>query len=91
MANVQKQPEELQLETTNTPEVHSTLAKKLQLDGDLALEVLQTQGIDYTPEEERRVRWRIDLRLVPLMLLVNGIQFVDKMVMLSVYSTEGRA
>jgi hypothetical protein len=55
------------------------LAEKLQ-DGDEALEILQNQYLEYTPEEEKKLRWKIDLRLVSVMLIVNGIQFVDKLV-----------
>lgn len=55
------------------------LAEKLQ-GGDEALEILQTEFVEYSPEEERSLRWKIDLRLVTIMLIVNGIQFVDKLV-----------
>ncbi|KAJ5683269.1 hypothetical protein N7462_006434 [Penicillium macrosclerotiorum] len=54
------------------------LSDKLQ-DGDQALEILQGELIEYTPEEERKLRWKIDYRLVTIMLIVNGIQFVDKL------------
>ncbi|KAJ6000335.1 hypothetical protein N7481_000744 [Penicillium waksmanii] len=54
------------------------LAEKLQ-GGDEALEILQTQFVEYSPGEERSLRWKIDLRLVTIMLIVNGIQFVDKL------------
>lgn len=49
-------------------------------DGDLALEVLHTRFEPYTKEEEKRVLRKIDIRLALLMLLINGIQFVDKLV-----------
>lgn len=49
-------------------------------DGDMALKVLHTHFEPYTPEEEKRVLRKIDLRLASLMLFVNGIQFVDKLV-----------
>lgn len=55
------------------------LAEKLH-GGDEALEILQTEFVEYSPEEERSLRWKIDLRLVTIMLIVNGIQFVDKLV-----------
>lgn len=57
----------------------AVLADKLQ-DGDEALQILQAEFVEYTAEEERRLRWKIDLRLVTVMLIVNGIQFVDKLV-----------
>lgn len=55
------------------------LAEKIH-DGDDALKILHTHYEPYTKEEELAVKRKIDRRLVPLMLLVNGIQFVDKMV-----------
>jgi hypothetical protein len=71
-------PEALEMENVPAPQP-VFLAEKLQ-GGDEALEILQTQFVEYTPEEERKLRWKIDLRLVTIMLLVNGIQFVDKLV-----------
>lgn len=53
------------------------LSEKI-VDGDIALTILQTHFDPFTPEEEKRVRRKIDFRMVPLMLLVNGIQYVDK-------------
>ncbi|KAF3389439.1 hypothetical protein F1880_003412 [Penicillium rolfsii] len=67
------------IEMENPPTTRpAVLADKLQ-DGDEALHILQTEFVEYTPEEERRLRWKIDLRLVSVMLIVNGIQFVDKL------------
>lgn len=71
-------PEAIEMENAPAPQPRY-LAEKLQ-GGDEALEILQTQFVDYTPEEERSLRWKIDLRLVTIMLIVNGIQFVDKLV-----------
>jgi hypothetical protein len=51
-------------------------------DGDLALKVLHTHFEPYTKDEEKRLLRKIDYRLALLMLLVNGIQFVDKLVSL---------
>lgn len=48
------------------------------VDGDVALTILQTHFAPFTPEEEKRVKRKIDLRMIILMLLVNGIQYVDK-------------
>jgi ACS family allantoate permease-like MFS transporter len=48
------------------------------VDGDVALTILQTHFDPFTPEEEKRVRRKIDLRMIILMLLVNGLQYVDK-------------
>ena len=49
-------------------------------DGDVALKVLHTHFEPYTKDEERRVLRKIDFRLASLMLIVNGLQFVDKLV-----------
>jgi hypothetical protein len=48
------------------------------VDGDEALKVLQDHFEPFTPEESNRVRWKIDRHLVAVMLVINGIQFVDK-------------
>jgi hypothetical protein len=51
-------------------------------DGDDALQILHAEFEPYTKEEEKRVLRKIDFRLVILMLIINGIQFVDKTVFL---------
>ncbi|KAJ5368641.1 uncharacterized protein N7496_008401 [Penicillium cataractarum] len=67
------------IEMENPPMTRpAVLAEKLP-DGDEALQILQTEFVEYSAEEERRLRWKIDLRLVSVMLIVNGIQFVDKL------------
>jgi MFS transporter, ACS family, allantoate permease len=59
-----------------------TLSEKIQ-DGDDALKILHAEFEPYTKEEERRVLRKIDLRLCILMLIINGLQFVDKTVLSS--------
>lgn len=54
-------------------------------NGDDALKILHTHYEPYTKEEEKRVLRKIDLRLIILMLLVNGLQFVDKNVRLTLF------
>jgi hypothetical protein len=49
-------------------------------DGDDALKILHSHYEPYTKAEEKRVLRKIDLRLVILMFIVNGTQFVDKLV-----------
>lgn len=49
-------------------------------NGDEALAFIVDHHEAFTPDEEKRVRRKIDIRLVPIMLVVNGIQFVDKLV-----------
>jgi hypothetical protein len=49
-------------------------------DGDDALKILHSHYEPYTKAEEKRVLRKIDFRLVVLMFIVNGTQFVDKLV-----------
>jgi len=49
-------------------------------DGDDALKVLHSHFEPYTKAEEKKVLRKIDLRLILLMFIVNGTQFVDKLV-----------
>jgi hypothetical protein len=35
-------------------------------------------GVQFTPEQERKYLWRVDLRLMPLLFLTWGLQYVDK-------------
>ena len=53
-------------------------------DGDDALKILHTHYEPYTKEEEKRVLRKIDFRLIILMFIVNGTQFVDKLVISSI-------
>lgn len=48
--------------------------EKVNVDNaDLALEALHALGtFEYTPEEERAVVWKIDMRLMPIMALTFG-------------------
>lgn len=55
------------------------------VDGDDALRILNTHYEPFTPEEEYKVRRKIDWRMCSLMLLINGIQFIDKNVGCLVY------
>jgi hypothetical protein len=61
--------------------LYSTNITKVQ-DGDDALKFLQDHSQPYTRDEEKRVMRKVDLWMVSLMLVVNGIQFVDKNVRL---------
>jgi ACS family allantoate permease-like MFS transporter len=47
-------------------------------DGDDALKILNSHYEAFTPEEERKVLRKIDWRMCSLMLLINGMQFIDK-------------
>jgi hypothetical protein len=47
-------------------------------DGDDALKILYGEFEPYTKEEEKRVLRKIDIRMIIVMLIINGLQFVDK-------------
>jgi hypothetical protein len=66
----------IELERAETPyEIH--LDHKVQ-DGDEALKILHGEYEPYTQEEEKRVLRKIDFRLIIVMLIINGLQFIDK-------------
>jgi hypothetical protein len=68
-----------ELESPQAWQSQTPLSEKKHIDdGDEALKILLTHYEPYTKEEERRVLRKIDLRLIVVMLLVNGLQFVDK-------------
>jgi hypothetical protein len=68
-----------ELESPRTSQGQTTFSEKNHIeDGDEALKILHTHYEPYTKEEERRVLRKIDLRLIVVMLVVNGLQFVDK-------------
>ena len=69
----------IELETVATTQIEAQYLQKVQ-DGDEALKILHEEFELYTEDEEKRVRRKIDVRLVLLMLIVNGLQFVDKSV-----------
>lgn len=56
-------------------------------DGDDALKILHTHFEPYDKKEERAVVRKIDRRLIPIMLIVNGLQFLDKNVRLYLMRT----
>jgi hypothetical protein len=66
----------VELERANTPySIH--LDQKVH-DGDEALKILHGEYEPYTKEEEKRVLRKIDLRMTIVMLIINGLQFIDK-------------
>jgi hypothetical protein len=66
----------IELERADTPyDIH--LDHKVQ-DGDEALKILYGEYEPYTKEEEKRVLRKIDFRLIIVMLIINGLQFIDK-------------
>ncbi|PMD21449.1 MFS general substrate transporter [Hyaloscypha hepaticicola] len=69
-------PLDIEAVTTHHSEIHHLNEKVF--DGDEALAVLHTHYEPYSPEEERSLLWKIDYRMCTLMLIINGIQFIDK-------------
>lgn len=47
------------------------LNEKVALDGDEALKILHTHFEPYTPEEEKKVLRKIDMRMCLLMLVIK--------------------
>ncbi|KAL5356129.1 major facilitator superfamily domain-containing protein [Aspergillus floccosus] len=52
--------------------------KKFGDNADIGAQFLAEHDVEYTEEESRRLRWKIDLRIVPLAAWACGLQFVDK-------------
>ncbi len=67
----------IELERADAPDDGIRLDQKIH-DGDEALKILHGEFEPYTKEEERRVLRKIDLRMIIVMLIINGLQFVDK-------------
>lgn len=84
-ANATELGEQIRHVDTAQSEPHH-LSEKVH-HGDQALQILRTHYEPFTPEEERRVLRKIDMRLMPFMLIINGLQFVDKNVSKSFHHT----
>ncbi|CAM1507320.1 Fc.00g069610.m01.CDS01 [Cosmosporella sp. VM-42] len=59
----------------------SPLEKGVIIDShaDIGLKYLIENGtIEFTPQEERRVRWKIDLYFLPILAISFGLQYLDK-------------
>jgi hypothetical protein len=93
MASYTEKDVSTQIEVDRKESINGEKVKIVDIeDGDLALKILHTHYEPFTKDEERRVLRKIDLRLALLMLVINGLQFVDKLVRpycsLTVQSTE---
>jgi len=55
-------------------EANIAVAKEHSSDDDLH----QTAGFDWTPEDERRIRQRMDWRIVPTVLALYLMCFIDR-------------
>lgn len=67
----QKQPHTVE----DDVEVSPTISAKHDDNYDI---YKRYQGVDYTPEEAKRVLWKIDCRVVPILFLIYLIQYLDK-------------
>ena len=65
---------------TNSEHLGTVIAEAKIHDGDEALKFVADHYVEFSPEEEKKVVRRIDFRMMPIMMAVNGIQFVDKLV-----------
>ncbi|KAF9888585.1 hypothetical protein FE257_008517 [Aspergillus nanangensis] len=57
---------------------HTHLEKAVEEDVDIGAQFLAEHDVEYTEEENRRLRRKIDWRIVPLAAWACGLQFVDK-------------
>lgn len=57
---------------------HEEVAEQKDQHGDEALKILGSHVELITEEEERKVLRKIDWRLIPVMMLVNSVQLIDK-------------
>nr|UJH94528.1 Dal5 [Starmerella bombicola] len=58
--------------------VHST--RNLPEWGDVAAQYAEEGEVRLTPEIDRRLRWKADCYIMPVICLVYGIQFADKVI-----------
>jgi ACS family allantoate permease-like MFS transporter len=77
LGSIQVEDSAIELTPTDISRNEMQIMQKVY-DGDEALKYLHAEFEPYTEEEERQVRRKIDRRMVILMLVVNGLQFVDK-------------
>ncbi|KAL4894680.1 major facilitator superfamily domain-containing protein [Aspergillus ambiguus] len=61
-------------EVSHLSDVEMTFEK----NGDIGARFLEEHDVEFTEEESRRLRWKIDWRIVPLAAWACGLQFVDK-------------
>lgn len=67
-----------QLDLTQTRTIDLEQEKKLASSADDALAFAVENGrITWTTEEERKLLWKIDLRLLPLMLIASLLVYTD--------------
>lgn len=67
-----------QLDLTPNPTIDLEQEKKLASSADDALAfAVETGQVAWTPEEERALLWKIDLRLLPLMLVASLLAYTD--------------
>lgn len=77
MTDLEKAPPVMEMESTNDLKQVKTIDT---LHNDEAVKVLNTYDgeTDWTDEEEKKLRRKIDLRLMPVLCLTYGLQYYDK-------------
>lgn len=63
------------MEAATSPHISSTASSDRDENYDL---YAQNRGLEYTPEEGKRVLRKIDLQLIPLLFVIYMIQYLDK-------------
>ncbi|KAI1341196.1 dipeptide transmembrane transporter [Xylariaceae sp. FL0016] len=71
------------MEHTTHQQASSTVDVEKQpavsVDADIGLQFITQHGaITYNEEEERAVRWKLDLHLMPILMITYGLQYLDK-------------
>ena len=63
------------MEAATSPHISSTASSDRDENYDL---YAQNRGLEYTPEEGKKVLRKIDLQLIPLLFVIYMIQYLDK-------------
>ncbi|KAL3458257.1 hypothetical protein BJX64DRAFT_302031 [Aspergillus heterothallicus] len=62
-----------------TSDAEKAVLESQSSDIDIGLQFLAQHGqVEYTEEEDRRVRWKLDLYLLPILMVTFGLQYLDK-------------
>ncbi|RFU28624.1 hypothetical protein B7463_g7719, partial [Scytalidium lignicola] len=66
--------------TTSLPEVHDGGKTPIVTEkDDIGLQFIAQHGwTTYTPEEERKVKWKLDLHMMPILMITYMLQYLDK-------------
>lgn len=79
MDNTQETKSEKQVEARDLQEIsHEELADPSHGKGDEALKVLDGLVASISEEEENQILRKIDWHLLPVLMLINAVQLIDK-------------